>query len=123
MTTSRIIKLWFLIVLCFCFLPVFTVRSQLIFELSCDLAIDLFASSDAILKISSVDFCVKVKVNSDSSSKTVKEYKFSEVFYSRFKIAISSQNYMERVKINLVQLFFARVKVLKFYKYTNYRSA
>ena len=33
--------------------------------------IDLFTDSDAILKILSVDFCGKVKVNSDSSSKTV----------------------------------------------------
>ena len=33
--------------------------------------IDLFTDSDAILKILSVDFCRKVKVNSDSSSKTV----------------------------------------------------
>ena len=30
---------------------------------------DLFTDSDAILKILSVDFCGKVKVNSDSSSK------------------------------------------------------
>ena len=34
-------------------------------------AIDLFTDSDAILKILSVDFCGKVKVNSDSSSKIV----------------------------------------------------
>ena len=33
--------------------------------------IDLFTDSDAILKILSVDFCGKVKVNSDSSSKIV----------------------------------------------------
>ena len=33
--------------------------------------IDLFTDSDAILKILSVDFCGKVKVNSDSPSKTV----------------------------------------------------
>ena len=41
--------------------------------------IDLFTDSDAILKILSVDFCGKVKVNSDSSSKIVEEYKFSHV--------------------------------------------
>ena len=41
--------------------------------------IDLFNDSDAILKILSVDFCGKVKVNSDSSSKIVQEYKFSHV--------------------------------------------
>ena len=33
--------------------------------------IDLFTDSDAILKMLSVDFCGKVKVNSDSSSKIV----------------------------------------------------
>ena len=34
-------------------------------------SIDLITDSDAILKILSVDFCGKVKVNSDSSFKTV----------------------------------------------------
>ena len=33
--------------------------------------IDLFTDSDAILKILSVDFCGKAKVNPDSSSKIV----------------------------------------------------
>ena len=33
--------------------------------------IELFTDSDAILKILSVDFCGKVKVNSDSSCKIV----------------------------------------------------
>ena len=36
--------------------------------------IDLIANKDAILKILSVDICGKVKVNSDSSSKTVLLY-------------------------------------------------
>ena len=31
------------------------------------LEIDLFTDSDAILKILSIDFCAKVKVNSDTS--------------------------------------------------------
>ena len=36
-----------------------------------DYIIDLIPDSDAILKILSVDFCGKVKVNSDSSFKIV----------------------------------------------------
>ena len=48
------------------------------------LTIDLFTDSDAILKILSIDISAKVKVNSDSSYKTVQEFKFSQgVSYSQ----------------------------------------
>ena len=52
------------------FLGKFEVRI-LLFIASVTGLIDLFTDSDAILKILSVDFCGKVKVNSNSSSKTV----------------------------------------------------
>ena len=53
----------------YCIIPLYN-ASNIIFFLSSNI-IDLIPDSDAILKILSVDFHGKVKVNSGSSSKTV----------------------------------------------------
>ena len=64
-----------------------------------ELGIDLFTDSDAILKLLSVDFCGKVKVDSNSSSKTIRIQIFkSYLLRSRF----TGKTTLGRVKGRLV---------------------